>query len=904
MPTVPVVRGPEVSSRGIPAATNSLQFTPNDFGAGVAQAGQQAINVFAEAKGKADLALAQDALLQFQAGADDQYAKLQKLQGKNAIGQGEATVGNIRSIGEELAATLPEGRSRETFIRQSADLGLQYRRQAIGYETGQIRAFEDSRQRGMQTSLGTKAINDPANFATYAELYKQNEIMYNAARGGSDEEAQANFEKWQQDTAWTIGRNEALSNPGQFMRVVGEPSDAGGVTHAPAGAGPARGLRNNNPGNIVQSANTWEGQTGSDGQYATFATPEHGIRALGKNLLSYSRQGYQTIDQIINRWAPPLENNTGAYVSAVSKAMGIPANTPVDLTDPATLTRMATAITQHENGSMPYTQEQIGTGIQAALGITQLPESKRQTGVSWYDGLTPLQQTMLNRQAETAEKQQRAEYRAHFDAEKKNWYSSLDEGLMPSSAAGRQSFIDAYGPVDGLRQWQDFQEQKAYGSIISVAGDMSPTARADILARARPSNPDDPNFAGNQQRWEKMGAKFKEMDKAYEVAQGVARVDSSLQNNFPLDPNDKNNQSAIDAKYDREIAPTFNINSADSLRSVAEITTKTGMIPTKVQTMLTSGARTKDPAVAVPMARMFSNIMENNPAAAAVIDKGDMAFYQKVYAYDSAGVPPEKAVELSYQQVFQQDENTKQMISQQIRDKDYIKTRDKYAQSLVSTMTPGGRFSPNSTGPGVPAQNYLRDYRAVYDANFAQTGGDAEQAKAMTDAMINRVWAVSTVNGSAEIMKYAPEALYGVNNGSGNWIQGQWENEARELKSNAFGGVRGDTDLVLVPDALTSRDQDYAVMVRQKNAEGYNDVRPYYGPNGLPIRFKPDQQTSPMYKAMMGMRDDGVEAARQKRAGANEQPLTNAQQETVDLSKPFGFGSANTLPTNIYSGDQ
>ncbi|UPY96266.1 transglycosylase SLT domain-containing protein [Pectobacterium sp. 21LCBS03] len=232
MPTVPVVRGPEVSSRGIHAATNSLQFTPNDFGAGVAQAGQQAINVFAEAKGKADLALAQDALLQFQAGADDQYAKLQKLQGKNAIGQGEATVGNIRSIGEELAATLPEGRSRETFIRQSADLGLQYRRQAIGYETGQIRAFEDSRQQGLLNGWQNQIASTPQMFSTLAPLARQSIIMYGASRGQSDEEINANWLKWQRSSADDAFNTryasiyQGMMGPNGKIQVTDTPSEA------------------------------------------------------------------------------------------------------------------------------------------------------------------------------------------------------------------------------------------------------------------------------------------------------------------------------------------------------------------------------------------------------------------------------------------------------------------------------------------------------------------------------------------------------------------------------------------------------------------------------------------------------------------------------------------------------
>ncbi|GKW21879.1 hypothetical protein PEC302107_36080 [Pectobacterium araliae] len=48
MPTVPVVRGPEVSSRGIPAVTNNQQFSPNDFGAGIAQAGQGYVQAVAD----------------------------------------------------------------------------------------------------------------------------------------------------------------------------------------------------------------------------------------------------------------------------------------------------------------------------------------------------------------------------------------------------------------------------------------------------------------------------------------------------------------------------------------------------------------------------------------------------------------------------------------------------------------------------------------------------------------------------------------------------------------------------------------------------------------------------------------------------------------------------------------
>ena len=75
-----------------------------------------------------------------------------------------------------------------------------------------------------------------------------------------------------------------------------------------------RGLRNNNPGNIVLSDIPWLGKiAGDDERFETFQTPEHGIRALSLNLLNYARKhGLETVQDIIPRWAPASENNTVA----------------------------------------------------------------------------------------------------------------------------------------------------------------------------------------------------------------------------------------------------------------------------------------------------------------------------------------------------------------------------------------------------------------------------------------------------------------------------------------------------------------------------------------------------------------------------------------------------------------
>lgn len=127
-----------------------------------------------------------------------------------------------------------------------------------------------------------------------------------------------------------------------------------------------RGIRNNNPGNIRVSKDQWEGMTGDDGAFVTFDSPESGVRALGKNLLSYGRQGYDSIEKIINRWAPPNENDTRAYIDSVVAATGIPATQSLDLSNPDTLSSLAQAISFHETGSR-YNPEVYQQGVARAL---------------------------------------------------------------------------------------------------------------------------------------------------------------------------------------------------------------------------------------------------------------------------------------------------------------------------------------------------------------------------------------------------------------------------------------------------------------------------------------------------------------------------------------------------------
>ena len=83
-------------------------------------------------------------------------------------------------------------------------------------------------------------------------------------------------------------------------------------------------IRNNNPGNIKNSGTNWDGQIQSDGKFVRFASPEMGVRAMMKTLITYQdKHKLSTVREIISRWAPYGENDTGKYIDFVSQRMGV-----------------------------------------------------------------------------------------------------------------------------------------------------------------------------------------------------------------------------------------------------------------------------------------------------------------------------------------------------------------------------------------------------------------------------------------------------------------------------------------------------------------------------------------------------------------------------------------------------
>ncbi len=336
-------------------------------------------------------------------------------------------------------------------------------------------------------------------------------------------------------------------------------------------------------------------------------------------------------------------------------------------------------------------------------------------------------------------------------------------------------------------------------------------------------------------------------------AAGTEQVANALETGPAIDPGNKHAVKAYNAMVD-SVFPDLTLVDDAGLTNLAQVVEKVGLIPDSVKTYSTRHLRSGDPVMAVQgadiIARMPDRLVNDFSAE-------DRAVAELVNDSVAAGMDPVLAVETSRQRVYETNDAERKRRASEYN----AKHRKKNTRVLKSVMDDrfGQPFIPEPEPPVAMQAEYdilVEQYHTVSD--------DIDSARKMAGQDLLGVWGETSVNGKREMMKYAPEVVYGLPD----------DEVVRQLKAE----VGGDAPIRLVADSITARSAQPSYMVMVPTDMGINE--PLLGEDNFPVRWRPDPTE---YQA---------ELARQSKADAeaslNEARILRDVNETIKTLPGLG----------------
>lgn len=756
--------------------------------------------------------------------------------------------------------------------------------------TAQQNQFETTVKTSVQQEAN--AYDDPQAAALARGARKHSIELYGQAQGWSAEQIAQAISSADLNAMEQRAQNYAVTNPQGWLNGDFPIKDSGGMDMRAISIVESGGKHFKPDGSILTSS------AGAQGKYQLM--PDTGKELAAKRGVEYNPADEEQNALLASDYANQLYGKYGSETlagAAYNWGMGNVDNLIDKVGDP-------------RKGE-----------ISEAEFVSKLPAETR----GWLSryrknktGLDPVAVNKIDNMAESQIREQRTALRQQIDPILNNTMTQLYNGEVPDAMPDKASIMFAYGEqgekavkqldiaIDSARTFQAIQY-------------VSPAEQQAELAKMKPQA-NDTDYALKLDAYGKLGALVQKNNEAIQTQRDARRFNEALSMGEKLDPSNKSMQKAADAT---DTAQSFRINDATTHDGIVQQVAQTGIIPSQVTTQLSAISRARSPEAVRQGAELFNRLYDTDPASVGDMPKDMQGFYLTVKQLTDSGMSSDAAIEQAQNLTYNQTDALKAQLASTQGTKEYKKDRSKAMDSAASSMAQWFRRDPSADDQTPEAARFRNDYQALYDINYRTTGGNADAAKKMTNQQVARTWSISEVNGDAKFMKYAPEALY--NYGPSGWQAAQWKAEKEQLmygdrketittSPTQLGITSGNApvietktpesriggELEITPDVLTSRQGDYAIMVRTKDKDGIEAVQPFYNKHGRPMRWKPSLEDWDPYKKMQQEREqrDQDEITR----GQAIRGFKDKHRALDEQYKRLHNERINSVPNFIYGG--
>lgn len=272
-----------------------------------------------------------------------------------------------------------------------------------------------------------------------------------------------------------------------------------------------------------------------------------------------------------------------------------------------------------------------------------------------------------------------------------------------------------------------------------------------------------------------------------------------------LNPGSSDDVKDYNTYYDKQVAPTLAQQSPEERNTrIANMITTSKVVPESIKGDVKSAARSNDPKVVANAADLVDRIGQVQPQLLKDFDQADVAKISMTNALMANGYTATEAMTR-----VQDATNVNNKSIMEGRENVLKGSKINYANKAVANFAGffERHFALDATSNFSSRQitQLTSDYRQAYDTQYKLTGDQAEAEK-FADRTVQGTYGVTNINGTDQLMRYAPEKYYAVPNVPNTWMRDQVKEAADTVLHNSLSppGTSADKNVLLVPDPLVT----------------------------------------------------------------------------------------------------
>lgn len=333
------------------------------------------------------------------------------------------------------------------------------------------------------------------------------------------------------------------------------------------------------------------------------------------------------------------------------------------------------------------------------------------------------------------------------------------------------------------------------------------------------------------------------------TAENLTRVQTSIAMGIPLDPTSKEDKAGVEQMWQATL-PTIDVRDPTSFaNSAVSFVQSTGILPASLKGNLSAFSRSGDPEQASQAADIIGRLQDVSSPALNDLTKESYAFGLSVSSLVKGGVDKERAVDIARKNAFGLTEQEKSTVRLVL--KGASTENESFLNEKLDEFDPGIFTAQPDLSPVMQAE-----FEVLLEDLVPFTGGNIDVARQMAWQNMRNVWSATSVNGGLQVMKYAPEAIYGSPDGDNKWIKSQFDSE---MTTSGFDPEK----TIIGTDVKTAREKMPSYPVFSVDENGI--AVPALDENNLPIRWRPEFKSSPQYQELKKEQNRKIKAGQFKR---------------------------------------